>query len=240
MRFSFSFFLIECKNDFFLEINICIIFLLCRWGQRYLPSEFDLSAASAWAAKALVRSNSNSWNCFDSDCTSPDLQKIKSSNEKGEGMKIMCFFISIYICRLNILFCASSVFLVLGSVQWKWLWFLWHLAIIKWIFFRICFYCGGFTLKYEAFKRHANIQFLFSVRVWCLPHFETCELMHRFRLQMILMLCYRHNGTILGLLFANIEQVQFMIWFDSTCNRLFVLKTHWDVLILDKRNVFTI
>lgn len=44
--------------------------------QLYIPSEFDLSA-SAWAANALVRSNSNSWNCFDSDdcIPSPDLKK---------------------------------------------------------------------------------------------------------------------------------------------------------------------
>lgn len=41
-----------------------------------LPSELADLSASVWAAKAFVRSNSNSWNCFDSD-ESTDRRELK-------------------------------------------------------------------------------------------------------------------------------------------------------------------
>lgn len=42
-----------------IKIKNCLYWL-------YLPSELTDFNASVWAASAFVRSNNNSWNCFDS------------------------------------------------------------------------------------------------------------------------------------------------------------------------------
>lgn len=44
-----------------------------------LPSELTDLSASVWAANAFVRSNSNSWNCFDSTVVSTDRRVLQNN-----------------------------------------------------------------------------------------------------------------------------------------------------------------
>lgn len=60
-------------------------FDLFDWG---LPSELDDLIASVWAARALVRSSSSSWNCFEScgELRSTDRSMLRKETGVGLGL----------------------------------------------------------------------------------------------------------------------------------------------------------
>lgn len=66
-----------------------------------LPSEFEDFNASVCAAKALVRSKSNSWNCLESG---PDDRStvLKRLEDKNIWLGLLFYNINIFLLKCNI------------------------------------------------------------------------------------------------------------------------------------------
>lgn len=56
--------------------------VISKWTSANLPSELTDLSASVWAANAFVRSNNNSWNCFDSAVVSTDRRVLKCNENR--------------------------------------------------------------------------------------------------------------------------------------------------------------